>query len=102
VATPDLNHDGKADVAIGSSTTTNGSVVDPGYVKVVFGRATFGSIDLGSLGSSGITIPGPAGGGFGRSLASAGDINGDGIDDLLIGAEGASSGKGIVYVVFGS
>ncbi len=103
LAAPDLNHDGKADIAIGSTITTNGSVVDPGYVMVTFGRASFGTIDLGTLApAAGIRIDGPAGVGFGRSLASAGDINGDGIDDLLIGAEGAASGKGVVYVVFGS
>jgi FG-GAP repeat len=102
LATPDLNHDGKADIAIGGTTTTSGSVSDPGYVMVVFGRATFATIDLGSLDSAaGIRIDGPAGVGFGRSLASA-DLNGDGIADLLIGAEGAASGKGVVYVVFGS
>src|SRR5204863_298538 len=42
---------------------------------------------------------------LGRSVSSAGDINGDGIDDLIIGARNASSnglGSGQSYVVFGS
>ncbi len=103
IGTPDLNHDGKADLAIGGTTTSNQPVVDPGYVIVAFGRATFATLDLGALGAgAGIRIDGPSGVGFGRSLANAGDLNGDGIDDLLIGAEGAASGKGVVYVVFGS
>ncbi|SDZ60721.1 FG-GAP repeat-containing protein [Jannaschia faecimaris] len=41
----------------------------------------------------------------GRSVASAGDVNGDGIDDILIGAyqadPGDVEGAGETYVVFG-
>ena len=41
----------------------------------------------------------------GRSVSAAGDINGDGIDDLVIGADNASpngnSDAGRSYVVFG-
>ena len=65
-------------------------------------------IQLSSLdGTNGFAINGIAAGDFsGYSVSSAGDINGDGIDDLIIGARRASpnglSGAGQSYVVFGS
>ncbi|TXT62657.1 MAG: hypothetical protein BAJALOKI1v1_880006 [Promethearchaeota archaeon] len=37
----------------------------------------------------------------GRCVASAGDVNGDGYDDILIGAQNYSAGKGKVYLIFG-
>ena len=40
----------------------------------------------------------------GRSVSAAGDINGDGLDDILIGADGVNTngiGSGATYVVFG-
>lgn len=38
----------------------------------------------------------------GYSVSSAGDMNGDGYDDMLIGAPNAASGHGAFYVVYGS
>ncbi len=106
IATPDLNGDGKADIAIGGTaiTTASDPGSDPGYVAVVFGQAAGGTVDLAALpDGDGFRIIGPDDvEGFGRSLASAGDINDDGLDDLLIGSVGGSDGDGVVYVVFGS
>jgi hypothetical protein len=38
---------------------------------------------------------------LGFAVSSAGDVNGDGIDDFLIGAPMANNGKGAVFLVFG-
>jgi len=57
-------------------------------------------------GSNGFVLNGEAAlDGAGRSVSGAGDVNGDGIDDFIIGATGASPNgydSGRSYVVFGS
>ena len=65
------------------------------------------SIDLETLdGVTGAVLVGSASGGFaGYSVASLGDINGDGIDDVIIGAPGTDDGSntdvGVSYVIYG-
>ena len=63
-------------------------------------------IELSSLnGLNGFRLDGAAGGDrSGFSVASAGDVNGDGFADLIIGASGADpngGSSGSSYVVFG-
>jgi Ca2+-binding RTX toxin-like protein len=75
----------------------------------VFGRASgFAAvIDLGSLdGDSGFRIEGAAGDDrLGRSVAAAGDVNGDGFADLIAGASGADNNalnsSGSTYIIYG-
>jgi hypothetical protein len=104
----DVNGDGLDDLLIGADRADpNGSYSGQSYV--VFGNRTgFGSsLNLSSLnGSNGFTLNGIANSDLsGRSVSSAGDVNGDGIDDLIIGAfradpNGSDSGQS--YVVFGN
>ncbi len=103
----DFNGDGIDDLVIGAvRADTNG--IDAGTTYVIFGRTSGFSaeIDLSSLdASAGFALKGGRSGDWsGGSVASAGDVNGDGYDDLIIGAErGMPNGisSGAAYVVFG-
>ncbi|MDA1164899.1 MAG: integrin alpha, partial [Planctomycetota bacterium] len=61
------------------------------------------AVDLSTLdGTTGFRLDGIDAYGYsGRSVSSAGDVNGDGIDDLIIGANFANGERGESYVVFG-
>jgi Ca2+-binding RTX toxin-like protein len=97
----DVNGDGFGDIIIGAT----GADSYTGESYVVFGKATgFAStLDLSTLnGTTGFLLTGAAAGGLGSySVASAGDVNGDGFDDVIVGAYGASAYAGESYVVFG-
>jgi hypothetical protein len=105
----DINGDGYADLIIGAPGANPGNAEDAGESYVLFGKATgwAGSLDLASLdGQNGFRLDGAnAGDNSGHSVASAGDVNGDGYDYLIIGAYGATAGgdtrAGETYVVFG-
>jgi len=107
----DLNGDGFDDLIVGAYRVGD-TRLGAGAAYVVFGKAAgFGAaIDLADVaqGQSGFVIQGEDNGdGAGWSVASAGDLNGDGFDDLVVGAiraDGAGNAKreaGAAYVVFG-
>jgi len=103
----DVNGDGKDDVIIGAPYADNNSRTDSGSSYVVYGSATPTNVDLNTLGAAGFRIDGAAAGDYsGRSVAGAGDINGDGKDDVIIGAPYADNNSrtdsGSSYVVYGS
>jgi len=107
VATADVNGDGFDDLLIGAPYT-NGGGSDRGQAYVVFGHAgPFTASKAMNLlnGSDGFSITGFENtASMSYSLSSAGDMNGDGYDDILIGARRADVGgsdRGQAYVIFG-
>jgi len=106
----DINGDGFADIIIGAYAAA-GSDPYAGETYVVFGKASGFDpvIDLGSLdGTDGFTLNGITSWDYaGFSVASAGDVNGDGFDDMIVGAWRAGEDaygptwSGETYVVFG-
>ena len=98
----DVNGDGLADLLIGAHQAAPSGINGAGESYVVFGKADGTLVDLANLGSGGFRIDGiDAGDRSGNSVSGAGDVNGDGLADLLIGATNAGDNAGESYVVFG-
>lgn len=105
--TGDVNGDGYADLLVGASGANPNDASDSGRSYVVFGGASESPVSLASIaeGLGGFAIDGEAAtDSSGLSVSGAGDVNGDGYADLLVGAPGAANGasfSGKSYVVFG-
>jgi hypothetical protein len=115
----DFNGDGIDDYAVGAPYADNPGRVDSGVVYVINGAAVGSSLDLSSPGVAAYRIVGAATADHaGAAVAPAGDVNGDGFGDILVGAPRAGItldpsasnvtgplGKpvlqGSVYVIFG-
>ena len=116
LSTGDFNGDGKDDLAIGVVSEDVGSLKDAGAVHVLYGSskglsATSPIADqFWTQDSTNVTDSAEADDRFGSSLSS-GDFNGDGKDDLAIGASAEDAGRkpsplvedaGAVNILYGS
>ncbi|MEJ7803730.1 MAG: integrin alpha [Candidatus Limnocylindria bacterium] len=104
----DFNGDGHGDLAIGVPEENLAGAGNAGAVNVIYGSPT--GLDAAgnqfwSQDSAGIEDAPESGDRFGHSLA-AGDFNGDGHDDLAVGAQredvGSVADAGAVSVIYGS
>jgi len=107
MVTLDINHDGIDDLAIGAQDGENSLGLNSGAVYVVYGSDSFTSpmeIDV-AQGEIDLSVQGKwSDDWFGNTMA-AGDVNGDGVDDLVVGAENAwydGDRFGAMYAFFGS
>ncbi len=92
----DVNGDGYADIMVAASHETTGQTFpEMGYVYL--GSAA----GISNVPSIVINAPSSAKG-FGMRIANAGDINGDGYSDVILGASSSYSGAGAAYLYKGS
>jgi len=109
---PDINGDNISDILVGSAQATS----TKGVVNIIFGRNRLTSNFTGNVDFSGTNYPSSVTNGFtvvgassgnqiGKQLSGAGDVNGDGINDFIVGVPLATSNSntnaGVVYVIFG-
>ena len=117
---PDWTFDGGQKGAfLGTAVASAGDVNGDGYDDVIVGARLYsgdynnegaafifyGSPDGLSPAPDLVLLGGRAGATFGHSVASAGDVNGDGYDDVLVGAPQYSDGlpaAGAAFLFYGS
>ncbi|VVH60837.1 RTX toxins and related Ca2+-binding proteins, partial [uncultured Gammaproteobacteria bacterium] len=100
----DVNGDGLDDLIVGAYLAAPSGKLQAGKSYVVFGKKDNTAINLSNIvsGIGGFVIKGESKGDYsGWSVSSAGDVNGDGLDDLIVGAYKAKSSAGKSYVIFG-
>jgi hypothetical protein len=104
----DVNGDGYADILVGASGYTNPISME-GAAFLWYGSAHGIACGAGCpttpASAAWNILGGQIGAAMGRSVASAGDVNGDGYDDILVGASSMDVGntdEGIAYLWYGS
>ena len=92
----DVNADGYADILAGVPGYSLSGAASAGRALLYRGSSS------GLLSNTGVTMDGSAGGRLGSALAAAGDVNGDGYADVIIGAPDANAELGRVSLYAGS
>ncbi|MBS1516884.1 MAG: FG-GAP repeat protein [Bacteroidetes bacterium] len=87
----DVNGDGYSDVIVGAY----GYTTNTGRAYIYYGGAVMNNtVDVTLTGETTSNF-------FGISVSNAGDVNGDGYSDVIVGANGYSSNTGKCYIYFG-
>jgi hypothetical protein len=112
LAAGDVNGDDVDDLIVGAPGAgglddPDGQRTDAGEIYVVFGSPTLsGTVDI-AQNEHDFTILGAKASDFLPNFAASGDVNGDGIDDILVGTQfgdgpdGQRADTGVAYVIFG-
>jgi hypothetical protein len=106
----DVNGDTIPDILVGAQFSDPPGKTNAGRAWVVYGSLSLPStLMLGALGAGGVTLAGQlAGDAFGTKVSGAGDVNCDGLDDVLVSAPlsdpavGTGNDAGRVYLLYGS
>jgi len=99
----DVNDDGFDDIIVGAINSGDG-----GAAYIFFGASDLsGTKSLGGGQSADLTILGKGVSDFlGRSVSGLGDVNADGLPDIIVGAygnnDGGSNNEGAAYIFFGA
>ena len=114
VSSGDVNGDGIDDILVGARFAsslaggTQGDLINAGKAYVIFGSPNLSGVVDTALDEQDFTVVGAKGGDYLGYAMAAGDVNDDGVDDIIVAAPGAdgpnsrSPDGGEAYVVFGS
>lgn len=108
VAAGDVNGDGVADMLVGARFASRQGLPSAGKAIVIFGGPALGGNVDTAQSQQDVTIIGAESGDILSIALGSGDVNGDGTDDLILGASGGGGpdntrrGAGEVHVIIGS
>ena len=102
----DFNRDGNQDILLGAPGADRNGVTDVGVAYIIFGRLSFGDIELETDNPPRMEIQGTMRGDrFGEKQTTIGDVNNDGFADVALAARAADGfggvDSGVIYVIFG-
>lgn len=100
----DINGDGVNDFGFGAEHAKGNGLTAAGQIYILFGGGTFPSLMRRSAidGNNGFMVNGLSANDRLYKISAAGDINNDGINDIILGQSGRNAIAGGAYIIFGS